>query len=102
VLLTLSYVRYNFIVNISQFQNFKLGNDGDIFGEGTNVITPKIYKDNLILIYEALVKDAICEDLQNFEETIIATKNNNRIDASVNINIINVLEQQALKINFKV
>lgn len=102
VMLTLSFVRYSFIVKMSQFQNFKLGNDGDVFGAGTKVMTPKLYGENLTFVYEQLITDAVCENLELFESSLITEKDGNRINSEFSIDIINVLEQQAMKINFQV
>ena len=102
VFLTISYVRYTFIVRMSQYQDFKAGNDEDVFGPGVQVITPNLYKQYLILNYEQLVKDAVCEDLKGFEASVVVNKVGNRIDSSMNINVINVLLQQAMLINYTV
>ena len=102
VMLTLSYVRYSFVVKMSQFQNFKVGNNDDIYGAGVRVMTPKLYGENLTFVYEQLVRDAVCENLALFESTLITEKDGNRINSSFEIDIINVLEQQAMKINFQV
>ena len=102
VFLTISYVRYSFVSLMSQFQNYKVGGDDDIFGAGTLVITPNIYKQNLIIIYSQLVTDAVCEDLAAFEASIIVERAGNRINSSMNINIINVLIQQSMRINYEV
>jgi len=102
VFLTISYVRYTFVVRMSQYQNFKVGNDDDIFGPGVQVMTPNLYKQNLILNYQQLVLDAVCEDLANFEDTIIVEKVGNRMNSSMFINVINVLLQQAMQINYEV
>lgn len=102
VMLTLSFVRYSFIVKMSQFQNYKLGGNDDIFGAGTKVITPKLYGENLTFVYEQLITDAVCENLADFESSLLTEKDGNRINSSFNVDIINVLEQQAMKINFQV
>lgn len=102
VFLTISYVRYTFIVRMSQYQNFKVGNDTDKFGAGVRVMTPKLYKQNLIFNYEQLVSDAVCEDLSGFEDSVIVEKVGNRIDSTMQVNIINILIQQALSINYSV
>lgn len=102
VFLTISYVRYTFVVRMSQYQNFKVGNDDDLFGPGVQVITPNLYKQALVLNYEQLVLDAVCEDLAGFEESVIVEKVGNRINSTMQIDVINVLLQQAMQINYKV
>lgn len=102
VFLTISYVRYTFIVKMSQFQNFKVGNDNDIFGASAKVVTPNLYAQNLVLIYEQLVLRAICEDLQGFINSLVTEKVGNRIDSTMQTEIINVLVQQKMQINWKV
>ncbi len=102
VFLTISYVRYTFVVRMSQYQNFKVGNDTDSFGAGVRVMTPKLYKQNLVFNYEQLVLDAVCEDLAGFEDSVIVEKVGNRIDSTMQIDIINVLLQQALQIRYEV
>lgn len=102
VFLTISYVRFTFIVRMSQYQNMKVGNDDDIFGPGVEVMTPNIYKQNLILNYQQLVLDAVCENLQGFEDSVIVEKVGNRIDSTMQIDVINVLLQQAMQIKWEV
>jgi len=102
VFLTISYVRYTFVVRMSQFQNYKVGGDNDLFGAGTLVMTPNLYKQNLIINYTQLITDAVCEDLSSFEDSLIVERAGNRINSSMKINIINVLLQQAMRINYEV
>ena len=102
VFTTISYVRYAFIVGLSIYQGYKLGNDDDLFGQGVEVVTPNLYKQTAITIYSNLVTNAICEDLSNFEDTIIVEKDGNRINTSMTIDIINVALQQAMKITYTV
>ena len=102
VFLTISYVRFTFVVRMSKFQNFKVGGDDDLFGAGTQVMTPNLYKQNLILNYEQLIDDAIVEDLEQFIDSLIVERNGNRMDSSMQINVINIMLQQAMKINWEV
>jgi len=102
VFLTISYVRYTFIVRMSQFQNYKVGNDKDLFGAGIKVMTPNLYKQNLILNYQQLVKDAVCENLKQFEDSVVVEKVGNRINSTMQIDVINILLQQAMQINYEV
>ena len=102
VFLTISYVRYTFVVRVSQYQNMKVGNDADVFGAGVQVMTPNLYKQNLILNYEQLVLDAVCEDLAGFEDSVIVEKDGNRMNSTMQINVINVMLQQALQIKYEV
>ena len=102
VFLTISYVRYFYIVRMSVYQGWKLGNDGDKFGVGVQVMTPNLYKQELINGYQILVEAAICENQEQFEELIIVEKDGNRLNAEMQIDIINVLLQQAMKINYEV
>jgi phage tail sheath gpL-like len=102
VFLTISYVRYTFVVRMNQYQNYKVGNDDDLYGAGVRVMTPNIYKQNLILNYQQLVSDAVCEDLVGFESSVIVLKVGNRMDSSMQINVINVLLQQAMQIKYEV
>lgn len=102
VFLTLSYVRYTFVVRMSPYQGMKLGNDADIFGAGVQVITPNQYKQFLILNYEQLVSDAVCEDLDGFVNSIIVEKVGNRMNAKMYIDVINIMLQQAMQINYEV
>ena len=100
-LLTLSFVRYSFIVKMSQFQNFKLVDDDTIVGPGIKLMTPKLYGENLTFVYEQLVFDAVCENLELFETSLKTEKDGNRINSQFSVDIINVLEQQAMQIAFQ-
>lgn len=102
VFLTISYVRYTFVVWMSQFQNYKLGGDNDIYGQGVQVMTPNIYKQNLILNYQSLVDAAVCEDLEGFINSVVVERAGNRINSTMHVNIINVVLQQAMKIGYEV
>jgi len=102
VFLTISYVRYTFIVRMSQYQNFKVGNDNDLFGPGVQVMTPNLYKQYLVLNYEQLVNDAVCENLKEFEDSVVVEKVGNRMNSTMKINVINVLLQQAMQIRYEV
>jgi len=102
VFLTISYVRYTFIVRMSQYQGYKLGGDNDRFGAGIRVMTPNLYRQNLILNYKQLVTDAVCEDQAGFEDSIVVQKNGNRLDSQFQINVINILLQQAMQIKYEV
>jgi phage tail sheath gpL-like len=102
VFLTISYVRFTFVVRVSQYQNMKVGNDDDLFGAGVQVMTPNLYKQNLIINYEQLVLDAVCEELAVFEDSVVVEKDGNRMNSTMQINVINVMLQQALQIKYEV
>jgi len=102
VFLTISYVRYTFVVRMSQYQGYKLGGDDDRFGAGVRIMTPNLYRQNLILNYQQLVSDAVCEDQAGFEDSIIVQRAGNRLDSQFQINVINVLLQQAMQIKYEV
>lgn len=102
VFLTISYVRYTFVVRMSQYQNMKVGNDDDIFGPGVEVMTPNLYAQNLVLNYQQLVLDGVCENLQGFQDSLLVEKNGNRMDSTMQINVINVMLQQAMQIKWEV
>lgn len=102
VFLTISYVRFTFIVRMSQFQGFKVGNDADLFGANAQVMTPNLYKQNLILNYAQLVEDVVCEDLDGFIDSVVVEKDGNRMNSTMQIDVINVLLQQAMQINWEV
>ena len=87
---------------MSQFQGYKLGNDDDRFGAGLRIMTPNLYEQNLILVYQQLVVDGVCEDLEGFKDSIIVDKVGNRLDSQMQINVINVLLQQAMQILYEV
>ena len=59
-------------------------------------MTPNLYKQNLILNYEQLVLDAVCENLAGFEDSIVVEKVGNRMDSTMQIDVINVLLQKAM------
>ena len=42
VFLTISYVRYKFVVRQSQYQGYKLGGDDDRFEAGVRIMTPNL------------------------------------------------------------
>jgi phage tail sheath gpL-like len=107
VMLTLSYVRYAFIVRMSPYQGWKVANDADIaaIGAGAKVMTPSYYKELLSFIYQTLVSNAVCIDISLFEASLLTerdTINSNRINSQMSVTIIGELRQQAMQINFAV
>lgn len=107
VMLTLSFVRYTFIVRMSPYQDWKVANDADMasIGAGAKVMTPSYYKELLSFVYQTLVRDAVCIDLATFEASLLAerdTINPNRINSQMSVTLIGELEQQAMQINFTV
>jgi len=100
--LALSYVRYSFVVAFSQYQGMKLSDDSSKVGAGSKVMDPNTYGEKLKLHYKWLVEQKIvCEDTETFNESVVVLKDGNRLNSQFEINVINVLLQQAQQIGYR-
>ncbi len=69
----------------SKYGRHKLGDDGNKFGSGQPVVTPKVIRGELIAVYNKLVEQAICENVDKFAEALIVERDVN------SVNRVNVL-----------
>jgi len=100
--LGLSYVRYSFVVAFAQYQGMKLTDDSSKVGAGSKVMDPNTYGEKLKLHYKWLVEEKIvCEDTETFNDSVVVLKDGNRLNSQFEINVINVLLQQAQQIEYR-
>nr|DAP38480.1 MAG TPA: tail component [Caudoviricetes sp.] len=69
----------------SKFARHKLGDDGNKYGSGQPVATPKSIRGELIAVYNKLVKKAICENVDKFAEALIVERD---VDSPNRVNVL--------------
>lgn len=53
-----------------RYPRHKLADDGNKFGPGQPIMTPKIWKGELIGLYKTFINRGWCEDLESYKETL--------------------------------
>ena len=103
-LLTLSQLRYTWRQQIlTRYPRHKLAGDGARFGAGQKVMTPKLFRAEALMWFEAMEEIGLVEDVEQFESDLIAERNLSnvtRIDSLLAPNIVNPLMQVATKFAF--
>jgi phage tail sheath gpL-like len=86
----LSYIRQAYITRmLSRFPRHKLADDGTVFGAGQPIATPATIKGEIIALYEEFIRDGLCENVDEFAETLIVERDQtNRSKVNVNMNPI--------------
>ena len=69
----------------SKYGRHKLGSDGNKFGSGQPVVTPKVIRGELIAAYNKLVDKAICENVDLFAEALIVERD---VDSPNRVNVL--------------
>ena len=69
----------------SKYGRHKLGSDGNKFGSGQPVVTPKVIRGELIAAYNKLVEKAICENVDLFAEALIVERD---VDSPNRVNVL--------------
>lgn len=103
-LLTLMYLRFSFRSRIqTKFPRHKLSDDGNKFGSGQPVITPKIGKAEAVAWFEDMLELALVEDLAQFKRDLVCARNSsdpNRLEWLLSPNVINAFVVGASQIQF--
>lgn len=88
----------------SKYGRHKLGDDGNKFGSGQPVVTPKVIRGELIAVYNKLVEKAICENVDKFAEALIVERDvdsPNRVNVLLPPDYVNQLRVFALLCQFR-
>lgn len=106
-LLTLSYLRYSLRNRLLlRFPNAKLGKDGTRYKAGSNVVTPKSVRAEVISLFREWHEElALVEDPEQFKRDLIVQVNetdSNRLDILVPPNLINQLRVTAASVQFRI
>ncbi len=100
----LMYVRYSFRSRMSaKFSRFKLADDGAKFGAGQRVVTPSIFKAEVLAWFQELQDQGIVENYEAFKAALVverSTQDRNRIDCKLPIDLINFLAVTAAQFSF--
>lgn len=102
---TLSYLRYTVRARIAQkFPRYKLADDGNQFGPGQAVVTPKIIKAELIALFLDWMDVALVENLDQFKADMLVERDGtdmNRINVLLPPDIVNQFRVFAAQIQFR-
>ncbi|MBU1040050.1 MAG: phage tail sheath subtilisin-like domain-containing protein [Proteobacteria bacterium] len=102
--LTLSYLRYSFRTYILvKYPRHKLADDGNNFGPGQAIMTPKLGRAEAIVWYAEMIKLGLVENMDAFKEALICERNatdRNRLDWLIAPDLVNQLIVCAVKNSF--
>lgn len=102
--LTLSYLRYSFRSYIlRKYPRHKLADDGNNFGPGQAVMTPKLGRAEAIAWYTEMVTLGLVENIDAFKAALLCERNatdRNRLDWLLPTDLVNQLVVGAAKISF--
>ncbi len=103
-LLTLSYLRYDYRnTMLRKFSRHKLANDGQRFGSGQKIITPKIAKAEALAIFRNWEELGLVENVDQFKEDLIIERplsDVNRLDTLMSPDLVNQLRVLGTQIQF--
>ncbi len=103
-LLTLSYLRYDFRNTfLRKYPRHKLADDGNRFGAGQAIMTPKTAKAESINIFRSWEELGLVENIDQFKNDLIIERNAqdvNRLDIMLPPDLVNQLRVIGTKIGF--
>ena len=103
-LATLLYLRHNLKDRIKQkYPRSKLADDGNRFGAGQDIVTPKSFKAELVAWASEMLTLGLVENIDTFKQLTIVERNltdRNRLDGLVVPDLVNQLRIIALKTQF--
>jgi phage tail sheath gpL-like len=103
-ILTNSYMRYtlkNYFMK--KYPRHKLAKDGGQYSAGQPIMTPKLYKAELITLFRQWEADGLVEDADQFIADLVVeidSSNPNRINSLIKPNLVNQLMVHANQIAF--
>ncbi len=104
-MLTLGFLRYSFRARFAQqFPRHKLADDGNRFGAGQAVITPKIARAEVIALFRLWEDAALVENIDQFKADLVVERNQtdpNRLDILLPPDLVNQLRVTAAQIQFR-
>ena len=103
-LLTLSQIRREVkAMTESKYPRHKLGNDGVNYTEGQPIITPNVYKAELVVLAASWVERGFIENIEAFKRDLLVQRNTtdpNRLDVLMPPDLVNQLRIVGVKIQF--
>jgi len=103
---TLGYRRYATRARITQkWPDYKLANDGTVYGEGQAIVTPSVIRDELLVLFKELILKGLVEDYDSYKDTLVVERNadnQNRVDVLEKPDLVNQLRMVAILTQFKV
>ena len=102
--LTLSYLRYSLRTRIQlRYPRHKLADDGTRYAAGQAVVTPKVLRSEIILLFKEWEELALVEGISQFKADLIVERNANdksRIDVLMPPDLVNQLRVVGAQIQF--
>ena len=103
-LYTLSFFRFDFRTRFAnKFPRHKLAGDGNRFGPGQPVVTPKIAKAEAVTIFRGWEDLALAENVDQFKRDLVVERdksNVNRLNFLLPPDLVNQLRLTAAQIQF--
>jgi phage tail sheath gpL-like len=100
----LSYIRYDWNGYMKRkYPRHKLADDGVRVAPGQPIMTPSLYKSEMVAKYEDWVEKGIVENIEAFKKGLIAERNMadpDRMDAIMEPDLMNQFRVGATKILF--
>ena len=103
-LLTLSFLRFAFRTRIqSKYARHKLANDGERFGPGQQIITPKVGRAEALAWFASMQDLGLVEGLEQFKRDLIVERNTQdptRLDFLLPPDLVNQLRVVGSQVQF--
>lgn len=104
-LFTLGYLRYTFRNHFAtRYPRHKVGDDGNRFGAGQAIITPKIGRAECITLFRQWEERALVENVDQFKADLVVERNaddRNRLDFLLPPDLVNQLVVVGAQIQFR-
>jgi phage tail sheath gpL-like len=88
----------------SKFARVKLVDDGTIISAGSQTVSPRIIRNEMLGAYDVLISEGIAENAVKFEENLIVERNQNdpnRLDVILPPDLVNQLRIFAVSVQFR-
>lgn len=102
--LTLSYLRYSLRTRLLlRYPRHKLANDGTRYAAGQAIVTPKVVRSEIILLFKEWEELALVEGISQFKKDLIVERNANdvnRLDVLLPPDLVNQLRVIGAQVQF--
>lgn len=91
------------IVITSKFKRVKLVSDGTLIGAGSATVSPSVIRNEIISVYDDLIRLGLVEGAEGFEETLVVERSQtdpNRVDVLFTPDLANQLRIVGVKTQF--
>jgi phage tail sheath gpL-like len=97
-------IRYLKQVITSKFARVKLVDDGTIISAGSQTVSPRIIRNEMLGAYDVLISQGSAEHAAKFEENLVVERNQNdpnRLDVILPPDLVNQLRIFAVSVQFR-